>query len=50
MGKTSIFCNGRGKLIYQVGKFINQIGPNFLEVKIDPGSRKTRSAYDKPHR
>ena len=38
--KQVSFVNDEGKLIYQVGKFISQIGPNFLEVKIDPGSRK----------
>ena len=38
--KQVFFVNGEDRLIYQVGKFISQIGPNFLEVKIEPGSRK----------
>ena len=38
--KQVFFANDEETLIYQVGKFINQMGPNFLEVKIDPGSRK----------
>ena len=38
--KQVFFANDEETLIYQIGKFINQMGPNFLEVKIDPGSRK----------
>ena len=40
-GYNNVFStSNEEELAYQVGKFIKEIGPNFLEVKVKSGSRK----------